>query len=83
MWLVRNMHNTVDNMRIAQDEMTLQAVNVQTMMHDLLKAGAKAEETRKTNAACKAEDEAAKIEAAMAAARPVHSVANPVVCQED
>ena len=33
--------------------------------------------------ACKDGDEAAKIEMEMAAARPVHYVANPIVCQED
>ena len=29
MWLLQNMHNAVDNMRIAQDEMILQELKVQ------------------------------------------------------
>ena len=61
MWLVRNMHNTVEKMRIAQDEMTLQVVRVQEILYDVLKAGQKSEETRKQIAACKDGDEAAEI----------------------
>ena len=62
MWLVRSMHNTVDNMRIAQDEMTLQVVKVQDTRFDLFKARQKAEETRQQIYFCKGGDEAAKIE---------------------
>ena len=81
MWLVRNVSNTVDEMRMVQDKMMRQVVQVQTWIYELLKAGEKAEETRKNIA--KADGEQAEMDAAMTAARSVHFVASPVVCQED
>ena len=81
MWLLRTQNNTVDAMRLVQNEMMKQVLQVQMMLQELLKSGEKAEEARKKIA--KNEGEQDQIDAAMAASHPIHFVACPAVCQED
>ena len=80
MWLIREMHNTVEKTKIGQDEIALKVIMMQETLYSMLKVVQKAQETRDKMDTRDDSDTSAKVEMEMAASKPIQFVALPDIC---